>query len=43
MTNPDSNFDYWLYKIGDKIFYPLLVKRGNYVKSIAINKKQRLL
>ena len=26
MTNPDSNFDFWIYKINDRDYYPILQK-----------------
>ena len=38
MTNPDSNSDFWLYKINGVYYYPILIKKGAYVKSIAFNK-----
>ena len=32
MTNPDSNFDIWIYKFKEKLFYPLLIKiNHNYI------------
>ena len=26
MTNPDSNFDFWIYKINGRDYYPILQK-----------------
>ena len=42
MSNPDSNSDFWLYKINNKIYYPILVKNGPFVKSIGINRQGRV-
>ena len=38
MSNPDSNEDFWLYKISGVYYYPILIKNGNNVKSIGCNK-----
>ena len=29
MTNPDSNFDIWMYKIYKSVYYPILEKKNN--------------
>ena len=29
MTNPDSNFDIWIYKIFNSLYYPILEKKGD--------------
>lgn len=42
MSNPDSNEDFWLYRINNSLYYPILVKDGDYVKSIAINSTHSL-
>jgi hypothetical protein len=42
MSNPDSNKDFWLYRINSNIYYPLLVKKGNRVKSIAVTKNRKI-
>ena len=41
MTNPDSNFDYWTYKIDGEEYYPILEKINNQVKSIAYSKNEK--
>lgn len=37
MTNPDSNFDLWIYNINNKLYYPILEKNNGYYEDIAYN------
>jgi hypothetical protein len=37
MTNPDSNFDLWIYKINNKLYYPILEKKNSQYQDMGYN------